>query len=400
MWTSFLRVVSDQSLRVATITLFCLGFTYASTVPYLSLIGVKQLGMSTWQFSVLGITAALAGMIGSLVLGYFSDRARNRKTSILIVMAIGAAGFGLFSIFPAQWSFILSLVLVYPIANSAYPQLFAVIRTQTNKFGEREAVAVNSVVRSIYAGSWILVPGAVGLFITTRKNVTDSYAIAAVAFVLCFIIYAAFGSNTKNETQQTNTAWEGLKTAFGVIASKRIFNRILALALIATVHPANSNLLPMFITQLPGGSPTDVGVLAGLVAGLEIPFMLLGGFLNHKMPLWKIIIAAGVVHAVYFFGLGLASSLWHIYALAVLNAGGAAILLSLHLSYVQGLLPDRPGLGTSLLSISSVLYRSLGALVFGSADLIGFSGAAWLGGGLAVLGCGLLYVLDHSKSQI
>jgi hypothetical protein len=103
------------------------------------------------------------------------------------------------------------------------------------------------------------------------------------------------------------------------------------------------------------------------------------------------------VHAIYFFGLGMVSSLWHIYALALLNAAGAAVLLSLHLSYVQELLPDRPGLGTSLLSISSLLYRSLGALVFGSSDVLGFSGAAWLGGGIAVLGCILLYTLDRAK---
>jgi MFS family permease len=397
MWQSLNRVLTSPSLRVATITLFCLGFTYASTVPYLSIIGVDQLGMSTWLFSALGVAAAIAGTFSSVVLGYFSDRVQDRKTSILIVLAIGALGFGSFAVLPSIWSFVFCLLIIYPISNSAYPQLFAIIRSQTNAFGEREAVAINSVVRSIYAGSWILVPGAVGLFIATRENVTDCYAIAAGAFALCFCIFAVFGSSNKNEVHSSISAWNGIKTAFGLVASKRIFYRILALGLIATVHPANSNLLPLFITHLPNGSTKDVGIVSGLVAGLEIPFMLLGGYFNHRMPLWKIIIAAGLVHAVYLFGLGLVSSLWHIYALTILNAAGAAILLSLHLSYVQELLPDRPGLGTSLLSISSLLYRSLGALVFGSADMLGFSGAAWFGGGLAVLGCGLLYVLDHRK---
>jgi MFS family permease len=397
MWQSFTLAYSTASIRVATITLFCLGFTYASTVPYQSIIGVDQLGMSTWQFSVLGVAAAIAGTIGTLMLGYFSDRVQDRKKSILAVLAVGALGFGGFAFLHPVWSFVICLAVIYPISNSAYPQLFAVIRTQAHKYGEREAVAINSVVRSIYAGSWILVPGLVGLFIATRQNVSDCYLIAAAAFVLCFGIYALFGSSSKNETQNSHSAWEGMKAAFGLVFNKRIFYRILALGLIATVHPANANLLPLFITHLPGGSTKDVGIIAGLVAGLEIPFMLLGGYLNHRKPLWSIIIAAGLVHAVYFFGLGMANSLWHIYALAVLNAAGAAILLSLHLSYVQELLPDRPGLGTSLLSISSLLYRTMGAMVFACSDVIGFSGAAWLGSGLAVLGCGLLYVLDHKK---
>jgi MFS family permease len=397
MWQSFSTILTTSSLRIATITLFCLGFTYASTVPYLSIIGVDQLGMSTWLFSVLGVFAALAGMIGTLLLGYFSDRVQDRKKSILVVLAVGFLGFGAFAMMPAVWSFVLSLVIIYPIANSAYPQLFAVIRTQTNKFGEREAVAINSVVRAIYAGSWILVPGLVGLFIATRKNITDCYAIAAAAFLLCFIFYAVFGSSTKNEAHNSNFAWQGMKAALRLVASKRIAYRILALGMIATVHPANSNLLPLFITHLHGGSTRDVGVIAGLVAGLEIPFMLLGGYFNHRKPLWMIIVAAGLVHVFYFLGLSMATSLWHIYALAVLNAAGAAILLSLHLSYVQELLPDRPGLGTSLLSISSLLYRSLGAVVFGSADFIGFSGAAWFGAVIAFAGCVLLYLLEKES---
>jgi MFS family permease len=397
MWQTFLKIWGSAKIRVATVTLFCLGFTYASTVPYLSIIGVDQLGMSTWQFSALGVSAAFAGMIASLVLGYFSDQVRDRKKAILWVLAFGAVGFGFFAIAPALWSFIFCLVVVYPISNSAYPQLFAVIRTEANTYGEREAVAINSVVRSIYAGSWILVPGLVGLFIATRKNVSDSYGIAAAAFALCFAIYLIFGTRSKNENQSSSTAWAGLKEAFALVYSKRIFSRILALGLIATVHPANASLLPLYITHLPGGSTTDVGLISGLVAGLEIPFMLLGGYLNHRMPLWQIIVAAGLVHVIYFLGLGMATSLWHVYALAVLNAAGAAILLSLHLSYVQELLPDRPGLGTSLLSISSLLYRTLGALVFASAGLVGFSGAAWIGAALALTGCGLLYKLDGQK---
>lgn len=394
MWNSFSKILTTPGIRVATIVLFCLGFTYASTVPYLSIIGVDQLGMSSWQFSVLSVMAALAGMIGSLLLGYVSDNVADRKKSILVVLAIGAIGFGAFAVLPALWSFTLCLIFIYPISNSAYPQLFAVIRTQTNKFGAREAVAINSVVRSIYAASWILVPGLVGLFIATRQNVSDAYVIAALAFVLCFVIYAAFGANTHNEMQTTNSNWSGLQAAFKLIYSKRIFYRVLALGMIATVQPANGNLLPLFITHLPGGTTKDVGILAGLVAALEIPFMLLGGYFNHHMPLWKIIVVAGLVHGIYFLGVGLAHSLWHIYVLAILNAAGAAILLSLHLSYVQELLPDRPGLGTSLQSISSLLYRSFGAIVFASSDVLGFSGAAWLGAAIAFAGCAMLFMLD------
>ncbi len=80
MWHAFKSILSNSKLGVATITLFCLGFTYASTVPYHSLIGVNQLGMSAWHFSLFLLAMAITGMIGSFMLGHFSDEVENRKT--------------------------------------------------------------------------------------------------------------------------------------------------------------------------------------------------------------------------------------------------------------------------------------------------------------------------------
>lgn len=398
MWHTFKSILFNSKLGVATITLFCLGFTYASTVPYHSLIGVNQLGMSAWHFSLFLLAMAITGMIGSFMLGHFSDEVENRKTLILVVLAFGAIGFGAFALLPSVWTFLICLLVFYPVSGSAYGQLFAVIRAETNALGSKQGAATNSVVRSVYAASWIVVPGLVGLFIATRKNVSDSFAVAAAAFVLCFVIYALFGSSDKNKNLAQSTAWAGFKTALGLVGSRTILFRVLALALIATSYSANAILLPLFITHLPGGSTTDVGVLAGLVAGLEIPFMLIGGYFSRNIALWKVILAAGLVHVFYLVGLGFVTSLWQIYALAVLNAAGAAILLSQHLSYLQDMLPDRPGLGSSLQSISGLLYKATGALVFASSGTaIGFSGAAWFGAGLAVVGCVMLYSLDHKK---
>ena len=99
-------------------------------------------------------------------------------------------------------------------------------------------------------------------------------------------------------------------------------------------------------------------------------------------------------------GLGFVTATWQIYALAIVNAAGAAIMLSLHLSYLQELMPDRPGLGTSLLSIGSLLNKGFGAVVFASAGTaIGFSGAAWFGVIVTVIGCALLYMLDRRRGS-
>jgi uncharacterized membrane protein len=121
----------------------------------------------------------------------------------------------------------------------------------------------------------------------------------------------------------------------------------------------------------------------------------------QRVALWRIIIAGGVVHAFYLVLLGSSAGLTQIYVLTLLHAAGASIMLTLHMTYLQDQLPDRPGLGTSLLSISSVLNKLLGALVFASAGFAwGMFGAAIIGGVIGLIGCAGLFLLDRSKPEI
>ena len=67
--------ITDLRIRAIAIALVLLGFTYASTFPYQSLIGTQQLGMSERQFGLLIFAIGFAGMGafygigGALVLG-------------------------------------------------------------------------------------------------------------------------------------------------------------------------------------------------------------------------------------------------------------------------------------------------------------------------------------------
>jgi MFS transporter, SET family, sugar efflux transporter len=191
----------------------------------------------------------------------------------------------------------------------------------------------------------------------------------------------------------------GLKEAFGLVFSKRIALRILALAMIASVQWISGSVLPLMIVKMQGGTAGVVGIFAGLTAGLEVPLMLLSGYFARRYPLWKIIIAGGLVYALYLGLVGLADSVLQIYSLAILNAIGNAIMLTLHLSYLQNLLPDRPGLGTSLLSIGALVCKVIATAVFALAGTaLGFSGAALLGAAIAVAGCGMLLLLDRTQT--
>jgi MFS family permease len=387
----------DRTIRIATLTVICVGFTYASTVPYFSLIGIQQLGMSPQHYAVVSGLAAAMAMVGSVVMGFMADRSPNRKRGVMLSLAIGLLGFGGFYVSPSIWTFTAFLLLITPVSGAAYSQLFAIIRAVSNTRAPEEATQINSTARAVYALSWVVVPGLVGAYIAARNNVSDGFAIAVGAFVLSLALYGAFGAPGGRAEPTTLSAWQGLKEAFGLVASKKISSRVAALAMIASAHPSNLLLLPLMIMTMQGGSTQSIGIIAGLTAALEVPLMLLGGYFASRIPLWKIIIAGGLVYAIYLSLICLAHTVAQIYALSLLNALGNAIMLTLHLSYFQDLLPDRPGLGTSLLSISSLVHKIIAAGVFALAGTaLGFSGAALAGAAIAVFGCLVLLLLDRN----
>jgi predicted MFS family arabinose efflux permease len=400
MWNALKTVWHSRDIRVVTLTLFCLGFTFASAWPYQSLIAIDQLGFKPRAFAALLAAGAIIGMVGNVVIGHFSDLAANRKQAILVALTAGAFGFGLFALLPSQATFLFCMLVVVPVSTSSYGQLFAVIRTITAET-PGEAASINSAVRAVYAASWIIVPGLVGAWIAFSQNVSDSFGIAALAYLICVAIYAVYGPSGGSPNPPVGSRWAGLSQAVRLIAARPIFLRILALALIGLAHPLNAAVLPLLVEGPLQGTTRDIGLLAGLIAGLEIPFMILAGSACRRMPTYVVVAMGGLTYAVFALGLSQATALWQVYALTVVGAAGAAVILSLFLSYLQDLLPDRPGLGTSLMSIEGVLARAGSAATFALiGTTISLSGALLIGGLAGIAGVVLLISLELHRAPV
>jgi MFS family permease len=396
MLQAFRTVLGNRPIRIATLTMFLLGFTYGSVLPFQSLVGINQLGMTEQQFGALMFAAALVGTFGAVVIGQLSDQARNRKQAVLVTLAIGFIGFGLFWLFPSVLTFLLCFLVVFPVAGASASQLFAVIRAETTGQTPRKSASINSVVRAIYSASWIIVPGLVGAIVALTGRATDAFGIAAVAYLVCLMVYTLFGPTGGVAEPLATSRLAGLLQAFRMIMARPILARLGALALIGVVHPVNAALLPLIVTNQLGGTAAQVGLLAGLVAGLEVPFMLFGGYLSTRWPVRRVIALGGFCHVGYALAVGFAGSMPQIYALSLLNAAGAAILLSLHLSYLQNLMPDRPGLGTALYSVEGLMMRSMGAMIVAGVGLIfGYSGALMFSAVFGLAGALVILTLDR-----
>lgn len=378
------------------IAIFLLGMASAATRPYLSLIAIQQFGMSDANFSKVLLATSVLAILYTVGLGNLSDILGNRKKLLLIGTSAGIIGFGSIFFFHSTSIFIFATLFIIPISGSQFSMLFAAVRAQTNHLPQGEAAATNSMVRSVFAASWILTPGLVALMLANSGRLTLAYLIAAIACALSFLlIFFTYPAPTPQKPDETAPR-PNFFAALSVIVDWRIALSVIAIALQTGAHNLNTVLTPLILTKSAHGTVTDVGLIAGIIAALEIPFMLAYGNALRRFSTSKVLAFGAALFAAYLVLLGFASVPWHFYALIPLNAAGAASILSIPMTHLQNLLPEKPGLGSSLQSITSALGGSFSAGIFAlGTTTVGYSGTAFLCATMAILSALAVLALER-----
>ena len=400
MPSAFSVIIREPKIRIPAITLVALAFTYASTLPYQSIIGINELGMSDGAYSALVFFSALANVATSLTLGIWSDRMADRRPLVLMLSVCGMIGFGSVFIFHTAPVFVLCVLLLIPMSNSTYSILFASIRATTNRMDRGLAGSISSTVRALYSGSWALAPGVIGLYLATAQSMTPAYGIAGAASLTCFLLYFFFAGKTPKSSGPLSDA-PGFLPSLKRILQPYILKRIIAMSLLLGLQRLNTMLSPLIITHPAGGTVVDVGFMAGLTAFLEMPFMMMWGTLQKRFRNVHILAVGSLIYCLYLTLAGFASAPWHIYALVGINACGAAAILSVPITYLQDLIADRPGLGSSLISVSVFISNGVAATIFAiGTTLTDYSGTAQIAAFAGLGAIGFLLFLESSKRQL
>jgi SET family sugar efflux transporter-like MFS transporter len=398
MLSAFLVILRNPSLRVATLALFISGMTGGATLPYLSVVGIREFHLSDQSLSLLLFMIALANLIYGVTVAVFSDLIADRKPLLLSVLFAGIVGFGLIYLLPDIRIFAFCAILLVPLSNSSYSLGFATIRSLSNRLAANEARAITSVVRAIFSGSWILVPGLVALWISTSPSMLGAWGFSAIACLAGFLVILTFMPPIRSEPAkdvERLSFFASLKLATTPV----MLMRVSSMSLVTAATRLIAIIQPLIITGRAGGSLIDVGIVAGSCAALEIPFMLIWGSLLKRLSVLQALAVGSLIYTVFMGLLSFASQPWHIYLLLIPNAFGVAAILSLPLSYFQDLWLDKPGLGTSLNQMTSFMSAGMSALAFAvGAHLFGYSDTAWLGVVMALAGVAGLVLLERRQA--
>ncbi|MGM4908684.1 MFS transporter [Rhizobium sp. 768_B6_N1_8] len=397
MPSSFSSIIRDSRIRIPTVTLVALAFTYASTVPYQSIIGISELGMSDGAYSALVFFAAVVNVAISLTLGIWSDRLTERRPLVLALSIAGIIGFGSIAVIHSPAIFIFSVLFLVPMSNSTYSLLFASVRARTNQLARSEAVAITSTVRALYSGSWAVAPGLVGLALVTSPSMRPAYGVAAVASLICFCLYFFFAPGN-GPVRETIPNQPGFFASLKRVFAPDVFIRVFVMSLLLGLQRLNGMVSPLIVVHSIGGSVVDVGFLSGLTAFLEMPFMMMWGLVQRRFHTVHVLALGTVLYCLYLVLLGFATAPWQLYALLGLNACGAAAILSLPITYLQDLIADRPGLGSSLISLNTFIGIGVAAGVFALGTAVtDYSGTAFVGAAVGIVAIVILLYLESGS---
>lgn len=391
---------ADKSLRTSALAIFFFGTTGAATSPYQSLIGIQELGLSDSGYAALMFAAAIINVSASVMMGILADRMGDYRTSILYVSLFGVLGFGIVYAFANVPAFVVSKLLLLPIFGALNSLIFANVRANSARLSSSQLIGVNSTIRATISLSWVLMPGVVGVMLAGASSMLPAYLIATLAAIICFILGAFFLPPAPKIEIEGGEARSRFLASLGEVLDPRVAMRVLAIALICSMLHINDAVRPLIVTGKAGGTVADLGIIVGIVAALEIVFILFWGKAETWMkPVRALALGAGL-YALYLVLQGLATERWHVYAQTVISGIAAAAIISLPITYLQDLISDRPGLGSSLIAVNIFLSAGLSAGIFAIGTRIGdYSFASILGAIVGGFGIILLFVLESGKTR-
>ncbi|CCF00191.1 Putative major facilitator superfamily protein (plasmid) [Sinorhizobium fredii HH103] len=400
MSSSLLTAMRNPVIRASMLAIFLFGFAGAATSPYQSVVGITELGLSDAFYSALIFVAALINVVVSVTVGIVADRVGSYRTLMLAVILFGVVGYGMVYAWPTKPSFVLATLLLLPIYGALNSLLFANVRTAANDMGGRDAAAVNSAVRAAISLSWVLVPGLVGFVLSARGSMLPAYLLASLGCAANLILVAFLLPHKAGVDPALGKRLSYL-ASLAEILSPRVLGRLIAIALISSTLHVNAAVLPLIVTGAAGGTATDIGMVVGVVALLEVVFILVWARIQYRLGHVEALALGTAVYVVYMALLGFSDRPWHIYALTLVSGFGAAALISIPITYLQDLIADRPGLGSSLIAVNIFLGGALSAALFAIGTRFSdYSGTALLGATAGLLGLVLLLMLDGKRARV
>lgn len=375
-----------------------LGLGYSFVLPFISLFGTKEVGMSPFGFGLFMTVSSISSVLLSTWLARWSDTMLSRRSVLLLGGVSGALGYLGYAFTREVWLLCVCSVVFLGLSSVTFGQLFALARDTLERGGvaPQQIPLYMNLVRSFFALAWTVGP-ALGSALVAR-SFKVSFLTAAGIFALFSLLVALLVPNIPPSEQSRRAAGElPLGTAFKKPALLAHFTAFSLYFACTTMGMMN---LPLLLLHELAGSERQIGIAYSVAPLFELPFMVYIGVLATRIRHERLVLAAMLLACLYYAGLSLAGAALHVYALQVASAAIVAVMSGVAISFFQTFLPNQAGSATNLYSSASRVGSTAGYLAFGAiAGALGHRAVFLVAAGSTLISAAIVHAFRSGSTQ-
>jgi hypothetical protein len=297
---------------------------------------------------------------------------------------------------PSRLSLILSAGILLPIASSLYGQLFALARLASPADSGRDGVLGS--LRAAMSLSFLAMLIFWTFAFAANADVMAVYLSAGAASIgLAVLVYTSWPRDgTSGWSDQPSGL--NMRQAFAEIARPHVLVRLLLLGALSSTGILYMVLISLVFDASPIRDASDVALYVGMVAGWEVPCLLLLPQFMSRVRRSTMIALGAALYTVHLIALPLLSDSPLIWVMPIIAGIGGTALISLPIPYWQDLLQGRPGTAGAMLALQKLVSDTLAAAAFALGTAIGgYETVAVIGSALAICGAFGLYFVDRRQ---
>lgn len=390
-----MTVIRHPTLRLIGVAMLFFGLQNAAVYPYQSLIAIDRIGLSKPLFAAVLVLASVTAVTVSVLFGIWGDQRGARRRIALTAACASTLGIAMMIIAPSPASLLLCHGILLPVASSLYGQLFSLARLASPDEG-RARDAILGSIRAAMSISFLAMLVFWTFAFGAGVDVMAVYWSAGVASL------GMLGLLWWGWPKDGTTPWAdqpsglNLRQAMQEIARPHVLIRLLFLGALSAMGILYMVLVSLVFDASPVRDASDVALYVGLVAGVEVPCLLLLPRFATRLPRATLIAWGAAFYALSLLALPLLSDTPFIWIGPLIAGVGGTALISLPIPYYQDLLAGRPGTASAMLALQKLISDTIAAAAFAIGTLIGgYETVAVIGVVVALTGALGLYLADR-----
>lgn len=347
-----------------------LGMAYSFVVPFYSMFGTIEVGMSNLVFGVFMTITSISGIIITTALARWSDTRFSRRSILLLACLCGAAGYsGYAFVRDVFWLTVIGSFAL-GISSIAFAQLFAYTREALTRYQipNAEAPLYMNIFRLFFALAWTIGP-ALSAWVMIRWSYEGIFLVCASLFVVLLAMVWRYipARELVSVASASKTPLRRLLRRADLLC---YFSAFVLVFICVTMGMMN---LPLLILRTLDGTEQQVGIAYSIAPVFELPLMFYFGLLASRGNPGRLIRIGVMLAVAYYTLLVFVREPWHIYPVQILSAAMIAVVSGIAITFFQSYIPDQPGTATNLYSTVNRVGSTIGYLCFGSlAGSIGY----------------------------